>query len=159
MTEVVITRAPHVPAATDCELPEAQAAIPCASGADHDPEPPEFASPACAVREMEDGYMGYATRDELLIALGALPEAEHAGARVALQTAKYDQAMAISGVAQRPAFLDRGQGRVVCRLAALLPRVRDDVLHGDPAAMLKSHQDNIELATSHSRGGTGGEAP
>lgn len=49
-------------------------------------EPAGFASPACAAREMDDAYMGFAPREELLAALNELLEAERAGARVALQT-------------------------------------------------------------------------
>jgi nitronate monooxygenase len=51
-------------------------------------EPVELASPACLAHEMEDGYMGFATREELLPALNELLEAERAGARVTLATAK-----------------------------------------------------------------------
>jgi hypothetical protein len=40
------------------------------------------ASPVCYATEADDSYMGYATRDEILAALGALIEAERAGARV-----------------------------------------------------------------------------
>ena len=63
--------------------------------------------------------------------------------------------MAISDVAERLAFLNRGQGWVVRKLERLLPRVRDDALHADLAAMLESHRDNIELVTSRSQGETG----
>lgn len=51
-------------------------------------EPVQLASPACLAHEMDDRYMGYAARDELLPALNALLEAERAGARVTLATAK-----------------------------------------------------------------------
>lgn len=47
----------------------------------------ELASPACYAPAMDDGYMGFATREELLDALGELLEAERAGARVCLRTA------------------------------------------------------------------------
>ena len=67
--------------------------------------------------------------------------------------------MAISDVAERLAFLNRGQGWVVRKLERLLPRVRDDALHADLAAMLKSHQDNIELVTSYSEGGANRGTP
>ena len=68
----------------------------------------------------------------------------------------YEKAMATSDVAERLAFLNRGQGWVVRKLEGLLPRVRDDALHADLAAMLKSHRDNIELVTSHSQGEASG---
>jgi nitronate monooxygenase len=48
----------------------------------------ELASPACSAREMDDRYMGFAGRDEMLAALNELLEAERAGARVTLVTAK-----------------------------------------------------------------------
>jgi nitronate monooxygenase len=176
----------------------AQAAGLCGSGAAHGLGQQEFASPACSAHEMEDSYMGYATRDELLAALNELLEAERAGARVTLRMTKevpnalkttmvevqqdearwcgvltkaiqqlqgtpsgktgtfYEKAMAISDVAERLAFLNRGQGWVVRKLEGLLPRVRDDALHADLAAMLKSHRDNIELVTSHSQGEASG---
>jgi nitronate monooxygenase len=51
-------------------------------------EPVQLASPACLAHEMDDCYMGFATRDELLPVLNELLEAERAGARVTLATAK-----------------------------------------------------------------------
>ena len=47
--------------------------------------------------------------------------------------------MAISDMAERLAFLNRGQAWVVRKLEGLLPKVRDDALHADLDAMLKSH--------------------
>jgi hypothetical protein len=150
---------------------------------------------------MDDSYMGFATRDELLAVLVELLEAERAGARVALRSAKeappalqpmimsvhrdearwcgvltrailrlqgtpsqktgafYDKAMAIPDLAARLDFLNRGQGWVVRKLDGLLPRIRDDALHADLAAMLKSHRDNIALVATHSQYGTDGGTP
>jgi len=51
-------------------------------------EPVQLASPACLAHEMDDRYMGFAARDELLPALNELLEAERAGARVTLAIAK-----------------------------------------------------------------------
>ena len=189
------------PAAAKIYAIATQAASLCASGAGQSLERPEFASPACLAHEMDDGYMGYATRDELLLALNELLEAERAGARVTLRTTQevsqalkttmvglqrdearwcgvltksiqhlqgtpsaktggfYEKAMAISDVAERLAFLNRGQGWVVRKLEGLLPRIRGDALHADLAAMLKSHQDNIELVTSYSEGGASRGTP
>ena len=53
-----------------------------------DEERKEFASPACSAHEMDDRYMGFAGREELLAALNELLEAERAGARVTLRTAR-----------------------------------------------------------------------
>ena len=48
----------------------------------------EFTSPACAMHEADDGYMGYAGKDELVGFLYELLEAERAGARVACESAQ-----------------------------------------------------------------------
>jgi hypothetical protein len=48
---------------------------------------PETASPACLMHEADDGYMGYATKDELASFLNELLEAERAGTGVALRSA------------------------------------------------------------------------
>jgi nitronate monooxygenase len=152
------------------------------------PEAVELASPACLAHQMDDGHMGFASRDELVPALNELLEAERAGARVALRTARdvsdadltllitaihrdearwcgvltrailqlegapsqktgafHDKAMAIADIAERLAFLNRGQGWVVRKLKALLPTVRDEAIHADLAAMLASHERNIDL--------------
>ena len=153
------------PAADKIYAIATQAANLCASGASQSLERPEFASPACLAHEMDDGYMGYSTRDELLLALNELLEAERAGARVTLRMTQeapqalktmmvglqrdearwcgvltksiqhlqgthsaktgafYEKAMAISDVAERLAFLNRGQGWVVRKLEGLLPRI------------------------------------
>lgn len=55
----------------------------------------------------------------------------------------YGKAMAIPDLATRLAFLNRGQGWVVRKLAALLPTVRNEAIHADLAAMLACHQRNI----------------
>jgi len=48
----------------------------------------EPSSPVCYAADADDAYMGYAPRDEVLAALNELLEAERAGARVALASAK-----------------------------------------------------------------------
>nr|WP_047166756.1 DUF6306 domain-containing protein [Sphingomonas sp. Y57] len=149
----------------------------------------EPTSPICYAAEGSDAYMGYATRDEIITALNELLEAERAGARVALASAKaaddprqsalmtmiradearwcamlsrqlrrldatpsrktgafHGKAMAIARPLERLAFLNRGQAWVVRKLEALLPRVRDEALHGDLKAMLDSHRTNIAEA-------------
>lgn len=47
----------------------------------------ESASPVCYAETMDDSYMGFASREELLAALNELLEAERAGSRVCLRTA------------------------------------------------------------------------
>ena len=51
-------------------------------------EPAELSSPACSMREADDAYMGYAEKAELAAFLNELLEAERAGARVTLQSAR-----------------------------------------------------------------------
>ena len=58
----------------------------------------------------------------------------------------YDSAMAIEGVEARLAFVNRGQGWVVRKLRALVPRVRDPALHGVLGEMLRAHELNIASA-------------
>lgn len=55
----------------------------------HDAEPAvEVSSPACSMHEADDTYMGYADKNELIIFLNELLEAERAGARVTLESAR-----------------------------------------------------------------------
>lgn len=55
----------------------------------------------------------------------------------------YGKLMAISGLAERLAFLNRGQGWVVRRLRDALPRVKDERLYDDLKIMLQVHEANI----------------
>ena len=48
----------------------------------------EVSSPACSMHEADDSYMGYAGKDQLTALLNELLEAEHAGARVTLESAR-----------------------------------------------------------------------
>jgi hypothetical protein len=54
----------------------------------HDEPTLEVSSPACSMREAGDAYMGYAGKEELIAFLNELLEAERAGARVTLQSAR-----------------------------------------------------------------------
>jgi len=54
-----------------------------------------------------------------------------------------EKALAIEGLPERIAFLNRGQGWVVKKLREMLPKVRDDSLHRDLSEMLESHEVNI----------------
>ncbi len=58
-----------------------------------------------------------------------------------------EKAMAIDGLPERIAFLNRGQGWVVRKLREMMPKVRDDALHRDLADMLESHEVNIARAS------------
>jgi Domain of unknown function (DUF6306) len=55
----------------------------------------------------------------------------------------HGKAMAIAGLEERLAFLNRGQAWVVRRLQALIPRVEDAALQADLQAMLEAHHLNI----------------
>jgi superfamily I DNA/RNA helicase len=57
-----------------------------------------------------------------------------------------EKALAIEGLPERIAFLNRGQGWVVKKLREMMPKVRDDALHRDLADMLTSHEVNIARA-------------
>jgi hypothetical protein len=57
-----------------------------------------------------------------------------------------EKAMAIEGLPERIAFLNRGQGWVVRKLREMLPKLRDDSLHRDLTEMLQAHEVNIERA-------------
>jgi hypothetical protein len=67
-----------------------------------------------------------------------------------------DKAMAIAGLPERIAFLNRGQGWVVRKLKEMLPKVRDESLHRDLGEMLRSHEINIERAAEALRTNPGG---
>lgn len=152
------------------------------------PIDPEFSSPACSMHEVSDTYMGYAAKEEIVPFLNELLEAERAGARVTLESARgpggsafaglldpihrdearwaamlqrhlralaetpsratgvfHGKAMAIADLHRRIVFLNKGQAWVVRRIRDMLPRIRDDRLHADLTAMLRSHEINIEL--------------
>jgi hypothetical protein len=51
-------------------------------------EPAKLSSPACSMPEADDTYMGYAGKAELVAFLNELLEAERAGARVTLMSAR-----------------------------------------------------------------------
>ncbi|KWH00247.1 2-nitropropane dioxygenase [Burkholderia cepacia] len=55
----------------------------------------------------------------------------------------YEQAMAIDGLAERLAFLNRGQRWVVRKLQALLPTLVQPDMHHALTQMLVSHEKNI----------------
>lgn len=153
--------------------------------------PIELASPACLASEMDDLYMGFSDPDDLVAALNELLEAERAGARATLATAKnigdvrlitllmaihrdearwcgvlanainrlqgkpslkigafYTKIMAIDDLAERLAFLNRGQDWVVRKLTKILPTIRNEIIHTALVAMRTSHEQNISLVNS-----------
>jgi hypothetical protein len=60
----------------------------------------EPSSPACLAHEADDGYMGFATGDELAALLNELLEAERAGTGVALRSAEAAQGTPYAGLLQ-----------------------------------------------------------
>src|SRR3546814_8980732 len=55
----------------------------------------------------------------------------------------YDKVMALDEPVERLALLNRGQGWVVRKLDAMIPRVKDEVLHADLRELADSHVENI----------------
>ena len=56
--------------------------------------------------------------------------------------------MAIANFMERLAFLSRRQGWVPRQLRDMLPKIRDDRLHGALSEMLQRHEAKIELVHS-----------
>ena len=74
----------------------------------------ESFSPACSMREADDVYMGYMTQDELIAFLNELLEAERAGARVTLESAR---AASSEPIAQLISDIQRDEARWCAMLA------------------------------------------
>jgi len=66
------------------------------------------------------------------------------------------KAMAIASLPERMAFLNRGQGWVVKKLQALVPRVREPGIQDELLAMLSSHRENIERVATRLAAPEGG---
>jgi Domain of unknown function (DUF6306) len=86
----------------------------------------EVSSPACSMHEAEDTYMGFAAKDELIAFLNELLEAERAGARVTLDSARTAGSAAI---AEMMAAVQRDEARWCAMLARHVK-----VLGGQPSA-------------------------
>jgi nitronate monooxygenase len=72
---------------------------------------------------------------------------DHLGGTASARTGEfYDKCLAISDPLQRITFINRGQGWVVRKLREMLPKIHDDVIYGDLAGMLKTHETNIARA-------------
>src|ERR1700722_6297521 len=97
-------------------------------------EVPEFSSPACSMHEASDQYMGYADSNEVTTFLNELLEAERAGARVTLESAR---AAGNGPLAELLRTIQRDEARWC---GEMLPRVRDGRLHVHLSAMLRSHE-------------------
>lgn len=63
-------------------------------------KPKQFASPACQAQDADPAYMGYFDEAELLALLNELLEAEMAGARVTLASAREAGSGSIAGLMQ-----------------------------------------------------------
>jgi hypothetical protein len=83
-------------------------------------EPTTYSSPPCFMHELDDAYLGYLGRGELLAMLNELLEAERAGAKVVgrLSRAAPDAAMAtiLHAVAQDESRFCAMLGRQIARL-------------------------------------------
>ncbi|MDN7859107.1 DUF6306 domain-containing protein [Burkholderia cepacia] len=71
----------------------------------------------------------------------------------------YEKAMAIDDLAERMAFLNRGQRRVVRKLQTLLPTLADRDMHHALSLMLVAHEKNIGAVDVRLRGGADGAQP
>ena len=58
----------------------------------------------------------------------------------------YEKCLAIPDLAERIAFINRGQAWVARKLREMLPKIRDDAMHADLTAMLRIHETNISRA-------------
>ena len=96
---------------------------------------PEYASPACYLGEADDVYSGYAPRAEIVAFLNELLEAERAGSRVTLDSAR-----------------EAGQGP----LADLLSAIQKDEAHW--CAMLLHHVKELGAEPTPTMGAFYGKA-
>jgi uncharacterized protein DUF6306 len=80
-----------------------------------DKEAVELSSPACSMHEADDAYMGYAAKDELTALLNELLEAERAGARVTLESAR---AAGSGPIAELMRSIQRDEARWCAMLAS-----------------------------------------
>ncbi|MDN7890309.1 DUF6306 domain-containing protein [Burkholderia cepacia] len=71
----------------------------------------------------------------------------------------YEKAMAIDDLAERMAFLNRGQRWVVRKLQTLLPTLADRDMHHALSLMLVAHEKNIGAVDVRLRGGADGAQP
>lgn len=71
----------------------------------------------------------------------------------------YEKAMAIDDLAERMAFLNRGQRWVVRKLQTLLPTLADPDIHHALSLMLVAHEKDIGAVDVRLRGGAGGAQP
>lgn len=70
----------------------------------------------------------------------------------------YGKCLAIADPDERLAFLNRGQSWVARKIREMLPKIRDDAMHGDLKAMLEVHEANIARAeTATMRAGIPGK--
>lgn len=58
----------------------------------------------------------------------------------------YEKCLAVPGLFDRVALINRGQGWVVRKLREVLPKIRDSQMHADLTEMLASHEVNITRA-------------
>jgi hypothetical protein len=100
-----------------------------------DPAETEFSSPVCGMKDADDAYMGYASKDELVAFLNAMLEAERAGAKVTLESAR-----------------EAGSGPI----GELMQAIQHDEAHW--CAMLTRHLKALDTAPSSVTGAFHGKA-
>ena len=91
-------------------------------------------------------------RDESACCAMLLKWIRHMGGEPSLRTGGfYEKCLAIADIRQRIAFINRGQDWVARKIREMLPRIRDNRMHADFAAMLVTHQANIAHADAELR--------
>jgi len=92
-------------------------------------------------------------RDEAACCAMLLKWIGHLSGEVSPRTGDfYEKCLAIPDLSERLAFINRGQGWVVRKLREKLPKIRDDAMHADLSAMLKTHEINIARANQEITG-------
>ena len=126
-----------------------------------DPADRELSSPACLMSEASDLYMGYADGAELIALLRQVLESQATAPQSERTRALKDylsllgvgestsdgwlraQADAIERHAEPESFASRLREASATAIAAALPRVRNQRLHDDLAAMLRAERDRV----------------
>ena len=130
-------------------------------GADGAEGEASYASPPCFLHELDPAYLGYLSREETLALLDDVLTAEPAGARGA-EEARFcamlnRHIVRLGGAPSRAsgAIANRDRGWVVRKLREALPRIHDEALAADVAALLHDRERAIARAERRPAAGEG----
>ncbi len=98
----------------------------------------DVSSPACSMHEADDAYMGYVGKDELIAFLNELLEAESAGARVTLESAR---AAGTGPLAELMRTIHRDEAHWCAMLIRHIKTPRRDALAENRRFLRQSHGD------------------